>query len=148
MKYDPKDAVKHLVHDYVYLVAAGTDTQRPHGHPFNHYAERTFLVHCRAMAEFFSGEKEICPMHFTRGPFTPSLPTWKNWKSHVNMHLMHVTRGRNTNKIPWTGEANGPMLKEFREVWGEVLGEMKDDFRPLFEEEIDKYRKGFVGYQL
>jgi hypothetical protein len=25
MNYDPKDAVKHVVHDYVYLVAAGTD---------------------------------------------------------------------------------------------------------------------------
>jgi hypothetical protein len=148
MDYDPKDAIKHIVHDYIYLVAAGTDTQRPQRHPFNHYAERTFLIHCRSIAKFFSGTKDICARRFTRGQFTPSLPTWGKWKTHVNMHLMHLTRGRIMNKTPWTGEPNRLMLKEFRSAWRGFLNDLTDELKPLFQQEIEKHRQGFTGYQL
>jgi hypothetical protein len=42
--YDVKAAVRHVVHDYAYLVVAASDKQRSLAHPFNHYAERTFVV--------------------------------------------------------------------------------------------------------
>jgi len=88
MNYDPKDAVKHVVHDYVYLVAAGTDTQRDrHGHPFNHYAERTFLVHCRAFGAFFCGKgksDDVYATDFTRGQFVGYAPTWDKWRDHTD----------------------------------------------------------------
>jgi len=152
MAYDPKDAVRHVVHDYVYLAAAGTDTQRPHPHPFNHYAERTFLVHCRALGEFFSDDtdnRDLRAKDFTRKPpFVRDIPAWVKWRDHVDKHLMHLTKGRITNKIPWTGEVNKTLLAEFRAVWSEFLGEVRDELRPLFDQEIDKHRRGFEGYQL
>jgi hypothetical protein len=85
MAYDPKDAVVHIVHDYVYLVASGTDTQRPLAHPFNHYAERTFHVHCRALAKFFSTGKDRRDMyahHFTRTRFVRTPQVWDDWADH------------------------------------------------------------------
>ena len=151
MTYDPKDAVRHIVHDYVYLVAAGTDTQRPLPHPFNHYAERTFHVHCRAFGGFFSGEGDIRDLYardFTRQPFLRALPLWDKWRNHVDKHLMHLTQGRITNKIPWTGEPNLRLLEEFRAVWDEFLVALRDELRPLFDREIEGHRKEFQGYPL
>ena len=152
MDYDRKDAVKHVVHDYVYLVAAGTDVQRPQKHPFNHYAERTFLIHCRAFGEFFSDRRndrdnrDLRAQDFTRTPFARSVPIWVQWRDHIDKHLMHLTKSRITNKIPWTGEPNKCILEEFRAVWNEFLSELKDEVRPLFEDEINKHRRDFVGY--
>jgi hypothetical protein len=150
MKYDPKDAIPHIVHDYAYLIASGTDTQRPHPHPFNHYAERTFLVHYRTMAEFFAGEQDVRAEHFTRGAFRPSLNTWKDWEPHVQSHLMHLTAGRMKKKHrrAWYGNTNKPMLEEFRAAWKEFLAELKDDLRPIFQQEIDKQRSSFKCYEL
>jgi len=62
-----EDALRHIAHDYAYLVASGQDTQKPQSHPFNHYAERTFLVHCRSLAKFFIGHN---PRDMTASDFT------------------------------------------------------------------------------
>ena len=151
MAYSPKDAIKHIVHDYVYLVAAGTDVQRSRPHPFNHYAERTFLVHCRALGDFFSGKgdpRDLYARQFTVRPFVRTVQTWSNWNDHIDKHLMHLTKGRAAKKNPWTGEANKLILEEFRVVWREFLKELKDDLKPLFDREIDGHRTSFQGYQL
>jgi hypothetical protein len=58
MNYDLDGAAKHIIHDYASLVAAGTDTQRTMPGRCNHYAERTFLGHCRAFAGFFSNLRD------------------------------------------------------------------------------------------
>jgi hypothetical protein len=42
MAYDLKEAAKHVIHDYAWLVAAGTDTQRQMPGRTNHYAETHF----------------------------------------------------------------------------------------------------------
>jgi hypothetical protein len=151
MDYDPKDAVKHVVHDYVYLVTAGTDLQRSQTPPFNHYAERTFLVHCRALGDFFSDGNDRRDLHardFTRTPFVRELPAWDHWRGHIDKHLMHLTKARITNTIPWTGEPNKSFLEEFRAVWREFLSELKEELKPLFKEEINRHQAYFVGYQL
>ena len=151
MNYDPKDAVKHVVHDYVYLVAAGTDTQRTQKHPYNHYAERTFLIHCRALGEFFSDDndsRDLRAKHFTRMPFVRTVISWDRWRDHIDKHLMHLTKKRIINRIEWTGEANKCLLQEFRAVWRDFLNEVKDDLRPLFDGEIDKHGHYFHDYQL
>jgi hypothetical protein len=150
VKYDLENAIPHIVHDYVYLIVSGTDTLRPHPHPFNHYAERTFLVHYRTMAEFFAGEQDVRSEHFTRAAFKPSLSTWEDWEPHIQSHLMHLTAGRMKKKgrRAWRGDTNKPMLEEFRVAWKDFLAEMKDDLRPIFEQEIDKQRNGFKGYEL
>ena len=144
MIYDPKDAVKHIVHDYVYLVAAGTDTQRGNPHPFNHYAERTFLVHCRALAEFFGRERDVDPDDFTVAPFRYTLRAWTHWEPHIQMHLMHLMAGRTKPSIkPWTGTANAELLKEFSNAWAAFIATLKDDLKRLFAQEIQKHKDGF-----
>jgi hypothetical protein len=149
MKYDQRDAVRHVVHDYVYLVAAGTDTQRGNAHPYK--AERTFLVHCRAFGEFFSHKKtsrDLRATHFTRSPFVRNAPTWDTWRGHIDKHLMHLTEGRITNTIPWDGKPNKDFLREFRAIWHDFLGALRDELRPLFDQEIEKHRKDFKDYPL
>ena len=151
MAYDPKDAVRHIVHDYVYLMVAGTDTQRGNRHPFNHYAERTFHVHCRAMDSFFSGKgnrKDVYARDFTKSPFTKDSPIWTQWRDHIDKHLMHLTQGRISNTIPWTGEPNKEFLREFREAWAEFLSNVRDDLKPLFEQEMVSHRQSYPNYPL
>jgi hypothetical protein len=149
--YDPKDAVRHVVHDYVSLVAAGTDTQRGLAFPCNHYAERTFLVHCRAMAKFFSDgtdRRDVYARAFTSKPFMAQLPIWEKWADHIDKHIMHLTTGRITNKIPWTGEPNKCILEEFAAVWKAFRKELKGDLKPLFDKELAAHQKGFKDYPL
>lgn len=150
MEYDLKDAIPHIVHDYAYLLASGTDTQRSHPHPFNHYAERTFLLHYRTMIEFFAGKQDVRAEHFTRGAFNPSLDTWNGWEPHIQSHLMHLTAGRTKkrHRRTWDGTKNRPMLEEFQAAWAKFLAELKDDLRPIFEHEIDKQRNSFKCYKL
>ncbi len=138
--YDPKKAITHIVHDYVSLVMAGKDTQKVLKYPFNHYAERTFLTHCRALDDFFDPDKtdkqDLHANDFTKIKFSADLPTWKKWRRHINKHLMHLTVGRIKNKIPWTGEPNKEFLREFTAAWSKFLDALEDDLKPLFEEEI------------
>jgi hypothetical protein len=152
MDYDLEEAVKHVVHDYVCLVAAGTDLQRPQKHPFNHYVERAFLVHCRALGEFFSDRKtvrdnrDLRAQDFTRESFVRSLTIWDHWRDHIDKHLMHLTKSRVTNKVRWTGGSNKCILEEVRVVWHEFIGELKDDLQPSFERELNKRTREFVDY--
>jgi len=149
--YDPKDAVRHVVHDYVYLVVAGTDTTRGNPHPFNHYAERTFHVHCRALALFFSNasdRRDLYARHLTKSASVRAIPTWDHWHDHIDKHLMHLTVGRTTNKIPWTGEPNKAIFKEFTHVWGEFMAELKDELKPLFASELRKHRADYPKYPI
>ena len=114
ISYDLEKAVEHIVHDYVYLVVAGSDTRKPLAPPLNHYAERTFLAHCRALAHFFSGGKKSRDMYardFTSGPFARKLPVWDRWSGHIDKHLMHLSQARTTNTVPWTGEPDGSFLE-------------------------------------
>jgi hypothetical protein len=54
---------RRFQHDYAFLMVAGHDTQNGLVNPHNHYAERTFLVHCRAFAKFFSNEMDNRDMY-------------------------------------------------------------------------------------
>jgi hypothetical protein len=147
-KYDPKDAIRHIVHDYVSLVMAGKDTQTAQPYPINHYAERTFLTHCRALDDFFdpdkTGKDDLHANDFTKGKFAADLPTWKDWRKHINKHLMHLTVGRIQNKRPWDGKPNKAILKEFEAAWSKFLDAIKDDLKPLFAVEIKKQGEGLI----
>lgn len=141
-KYDLKDAIRHIVHDYVYLVMAGKHTQTGVKYPFNHYAERTFLTHCRALDDFFNPDRrnsqDLHANKFTKSRFTASLPTWRKWRKHINKHLMHLTVGRITNKVPWDGKPNKALLTEFETAWSKFIDELKPEFKPLFIAEITR----------
>jgi hypothetical protein len=140
-KYDPKDAVKHIVHDYGSLVMAGSEKNL--GYPCNHYAEGTFLTHCRALAEFFDhkekGKDDLHARDFTKSKFNPKFPTWAKWSKHINTHLMHLTVGRIENTRPWNSKDNKTILKEFEAVWAKFMDEVKPGLRPLLEEELKKW---------
>ena len=76
MIYTPEGAVRHIVHDYAYLVVAGVHTRKGLANPCNHFAERTFLVHCRGMALFFSDrtdDRDVYARDFVEGPFDVTL---------------------------------------------------------------------------
>jgi hypothetical protein len=142
-KYDPKDAVAHIVHDYISLVMAGEDTQKPLNYPFNHYAERTFLTHCRALGYFFNPKnrdsRDLHANDFVKTPpFLADLRTWEDWADHIDKHLMHLTVGRITNTRSWTGAPDKDFLREFKAAWSTFLDALKDDLKPLFEREIKR----------
>jgi len=91
MNYDLNEAAKHIVHDYAYLLAAGHDTQKPLPHPLNHYAERTFLVHCRAFAKFFAEGNDTRDMYakdFIDPSTISTAQNWRKWHDHVDKHLV------------------------------------------------------------
>jgi hypothetical protein len=140
-KYDPKDAIIHVVHDYMSLVMAGE--QRSLSFPLNHFAERTFLTHCRALADFFDPKKtdprDLHANDFVENPpFSADLPTWDTWGDHIDKHLMHLTVGRIKNTIPWDGEPNKEFLREFKAAWSKFLGALKPGLKPLFEAELKR----------
>lgn len=148
MSYDLKAAAKHIVHDYAFLVAAGLDTQKPLGFPLNHYAERTFLVHCRAFAKFFdtdgSDPRDMYAKDFIDQPVDPRrLETWKKWHDHVSKHLAHLSTSRITNTEPWTGEDNKKVLEEFQDMWQDFYTKVKPDVRSAFDAEIAKMQQTF-----
>src|SRR5580765_834316 len=102
MSYDLHKAAKHVVHDYAYLVSAGEDTQNALPHPYNHYAERTFLIHCRALAGFFEDGNDTRDMYAkdfvnTNQRLTSTLDAWERWQPHMDQHLAHLSQARIRN---------------------------------------------------
>jgi hypothetical protein len=144
MSYDLREAAKHVVHDYAWLVAAGTDTGRVMPGRTNHYAERTFLVHCRAFAGFFSSgtdHRDMYARHFVANPRSPQLRAWEKWHKHIDRQLMHLTKARVKNKRPWTGADNELILESFRKTWGEFHAEIKPTMKPTFDIELRAMQK-------
>ena len=140
--YDLDKAALHIVHDYASLVTAGRDTTRSGlSYPFNHYAERTFLVHCRALAKFFSSEndgRDVYASHFTATPFVRTLSVWQQWSDHIDKHLMHLTKARITKPGRWTGEPNSAILAEFEQTWADFVSALRPELRGQFESEITR----------
>ena len=146
MNYDLHRAAKHVVHDYAYLVVAGHDTQNPLPHPYNHYAERTFLVHCRAFAGFFkhgNNPRDMYAKHFVDKPTTSMLAAWGEWHVHVDQHLAHLTKARTTNTRPWTGADNKKILDGFQTTWQDFYSKLKPSLRSTFDAEIAAMQKQF-----
>jgi hypothetical protein len=138
MAYDLVAAVEHVVHDYSYLIVPVEDTQRPLDGPYNHYAERTFLVHCRSVAKFFSDEEKKTDLYardFVVAMPKIDLSVWDCWSDHVDKHIMHLTQKRITNKVPWTGSDNKRMLKQFRIAWHDFY----EALQPFLKPEVDKW---------
>jgi hypothetical protein len=139
MSYDLDAAVEHVVHDYSYLMVAGHDTQNSVPSPCNHYAERTFLVHCRVFAGFFSDGKDSRDMYardFVDTMPQVAHPEWDRWHDHIDKHLMHLTKARVINKVPWTGAPNKIFLAEFRQIWKDFYAALKPSLKPIFDREL------------
>jgi hypothetical protein len=135
-----RKAIAHIVHDFAMLEAAGMKTVENLEYPFNHFAERTFLVECRKFSDFFKnstsrrGKNDAVAMHFTTRKLKLRLPTWKDWRDHINEHLMHLSYARVDNEVPWDGHDVHPkLLREFREAWQRF----RDALAPRFAPELD-----------
>ena len=151
MSYVREDAVKHIVHDYAYLVASGHATQGPLSFPFNHYAERTFLVHCRAFAKFFSSDSDSRDLYAREFALTMpavTLAAWDTWHTHIDQHLMHLTKGRVKNKRPWTGADNRAILEAFERTWGDFYKNLDTAVKPVFDTELAAMQKQFPEVKL
>jgi hypothetical protein len=146
MNYDLKKAAKHVVHDYAYLVVAGNDTQNPLPNPYNHYAERIFLVHCRVFAGFFGNghdDRDMYARDFVDGSSDPTLDTWCSWHTHLDQHLMHLSKARVENTRAWTGDDNKAILEGFQKTWRAFYEILKPPLKPFFDAEIDTMQKQF-----
>jgi hypothetical protein len=144
--FTPEDALRDIAHDYAYLVAAGQDTQKPLPHPFNHYAERTFLIHCRTFDEFFNGRKHAMPItDFADGFAPPPITDWDTWGEYINMHLAHLTKGRVMRAIMWTGSANKQLLVDFQKSWAEFYRCLKPHLEPMLRAKLKEKEREFNG---
>jgi hypothetical protein len=144
MSYDLVAAVEHIVHDYSYLMVSGHDTQKPLDGPYNHYAERTFLVHCRSFAEFLMNKahrRDMCATDFVDTMPPIALDTWNRWHDHIDKHLMHLSQLRVGNPVPWTGSCNKPMLEEFIVAWGVFYRAIKPSLKPEFDKQLEAKQK-------
>jgi len=151
MSYDLKEAAKHVVHDYAFLVSAGHDTQNPLPFPFHHYAERTFLVHCRAFAGFFGNGTDSRDMYardFVNGNSATTLAAWDAWHKHIDQHLAHLTKARITNTRSWTGKDNKAILDGFQQTWREFYKILEPSLKPAFDTQIDARQKEFPNVPL
>ena len=153
MSYDLNKAAKHVVHDYVYLVAAGHDTQNPLAHPYNHYAERTFLVHCRAFAGFFKNGSDTRDMYAkdfmgANQQLTSTLDDWEKWHVHTDQHLAHLAQARIDNTRAWTGEDNKKILDGFRTTWRDFYTKLNPLVKPAFDTAISAMQQEFPNIRL
>src|SRR5579863_8966564 len=146
MSYDLHKAAVHIVHDYAWLVAAGTDTQKGLANPFNHYAERTFLVHARAFSDFFSTKANPNDMYardFVLSRYAAKVRAWNKWHDHLNQHLMHLSKQRIKNTRPWTGADNKMILEGFQAAWNDFYSKLKPSVKPSFDRELANIRGQF-----
>lgn len=141
--YDLEAAAEHIVHDYASLLVAGQDTQGGLASPYNHYAERTFLVHCRSFGKFFSDEsdpRDMYARHFVDVMPAISLPAWAQWRTHVDRHLMHLTIARTAKTARWTGEPNKAFLAQFKAAWEAFYAALKPSLKPAFDKHLIERR--------
>jgi hypothetical protein len=156
MSYDLNEGAKHLVHDYAWLCAAGYDCTRGDKHlsgRSNHYGERTFLVHCRAVSDFFGPPKtdrkgklldrDMFACDFMDSPSDPQLKKWEEWHDHMDKHLMHLSRSRITNTNPWAGQDKREMLEGFKATWREFYAKLKPSVKPAFDTALETFRQEF-----
>jgi hypothetical protein len=141
-------SIHHIVHDYVNLISAGTEMQRPLRPPLNSHVQYSFILQYRKFADFFSNERyrgshkkgdvDIVAADFTGKKIRFSLPEWKKWDTHMNGHIFHLNYLRSRNTRPWTGYANPRMLGEFRAAWKLFLSKVPEPYRSRFREEVAK----------
>jgi hypothetical protein len=137
------DVVRHIVHDWANLVAAGKMTAVQHSFPLNHFIQHAFLVECRKFAAFFKNNRgplgqDIIAKDFVCKRFKPHLPIWKKWHDHMNRHLMHLSYERLTTPTLWTGWPNQPLLAEFVKSWDDFLTCVDAAYAPQFRNELNR----------
>jgi hypothetical protein len=78
-------AVRHVVHDYVCLVSAGTSIYGNPRPPINSHVQYSFLVFCRKFGHFFMNQRgrgmnDMAALDFVgKLKFKTLLPTWFEW---------------------------------------------------------------------
>lgn len=138
-------AVRHVVHDYVCLVSAGTSIYGNPKPPINSHVQYSFLLHCRKFAHFFMDRKprdgmdDMLAQHFIGKRIEFKLGQWQKWDTHMAKHLFHLSYDRLDDWPPWTGHTeNKEMLDEFRAAWRLFLANLPDRLRQKFDQEMEK----------
>jgi hypothetical protein len=139
------DMVIHIVNDYTNLVSAGMLLKQAHPPPVNTHVQYAFLVECRKFANFFAdqrGKNEAIAKDYVARRLGASLPTWKAWHKHMNVHLMHLSYDRLTSTTQWTGHTiNRQLLDEFMKAWKLFLSKLHEPFATEFEKRISARSK-------
>jgi hypothetical protein len=67
--------------------------------------------------------------------------TFQRWthgvQRHMQGHLLHVGGDRLENVVEWTGADDKEYLADFQNAWKSLLGNLKQEHRNVFREEID-----------
>lgn len=136
-------AIRHIVHDWSNLLAAGQQTSEPHKNPINHFIQHAFLVECRKFGDFFHnhrGQGDMVSKNYVGGTrFKPKLHKWDEWGDHMDKHLMHLSYLRVTNDRPWKGDVNRIFLAEFQKAWNEFIGKLNPDYEAEFKKQLLNY---------
>jgi hypothetical protein len=137
----------HVVYDYANLVSAGRMVlSGAHlgvglAPPVNSHVGHAFYMYCREMYEFFKDGPSkkyrraqpflVQEVHFTFDNWTNSI------RGHMESHLVHAGEERTEGNIVWTGEDNENYLKDFEGAWALFLGNLKEEHKQNFRNEID-----------
>jgi len=136
----------HVVHDYANLVSSGRMVLSgahlgvPLVPPVNSHVGHAFYTYGREMYEFFH-DSPTKPYRRAQEFLAISVTfTFKYWtntiRSHMEGHLMHSGKGRTEGLVSWTGEDNAHYLADFENAWALFLGNLKDEHKETFRDEI------------
>jgi hypothetical protein len=142
-------AEHHVVHDYANLVSSGKmvvngkhlGTDLLTLAPVNSHVGHAFYAYCRDMYEFFhykpkGGYRRA--QDFLAKQVTFVFSHWtRAVQEHMEIHLLHSGDQRTEREVVWTGENNGFYLADFESAWALLMGNLKDEHKKNFKDEID-----------
>jgi hypothetical protein len=145
----------HVVHDYANLVSSGlliTDEESNDRlfklAPVNSHVWHAFYMNCRKMHEFFTYQPSktyLTAQQFVKRGVTFTFQHWTDEvQNFMNTHMLHVGGGRVSNETKSTGANDKSYLAEFQGMWEKMLGNLKDQHKDVFRDEI-LYRLEYPG---
>ena len=95
---------------------------------------------CRKFGTFFSNQgrtNEMLSNDFLSSPKSYDVPLWtQTWGKPMNRQLMHLSFERVDGSKEWDGNANEPLLQQFRTAWRTFLTEIEEPFFSEFARQI------------
>jgi hypothetical protein len=93
------------------------------------------------MYEFFAYKADLKYFRardFLRGELPFTFRHWtRSVQRHMEGHMVHVGGDRTENEVVWTGDDDKLYLADFQGAWAAFLGDVKDEHKEIFREEID-----------
>ena len=85
---------------------------------------------------------------FIEGNYDPMLDAWATWHTHLDQHLMHLSKARIENRRPWTGADNKAILEGLQNTWREFYKRLKPSVKSEFDAQLEVHQKQFPDIPL